>query len=322
MRNMKRCIVLLVVAALLATSCASTYTLSWKDGTYDNDRKEKDYWCAVGTGIDELHALGDACTVLETEITKLLGRGEDIPWVEVQVASGESGVIFSQDTGDAVFYAAVYNSEAARDGRIIRIGFKRADMEKALKRIYDGLHDDATSALKRYKSAGRYTFDRVVALQEAESLSKLADRSAKLLKLFTGKDHDSITAKILQTKQDLIADLYVRIDATDVNAPFKDRMVQAYASELRLLGFNVTEDHEDLTLKLSYDQQLSPKTKAPYAYVNYVMSYAVVFDGRTILSLVNNDRIAALTDEEALSKAERHAVMEAPKEFSTAFKEL
>lgn len=323
MKNMKICVVLSLVVMSLVCSCASTYKMSWIDGTYDDEYKEKDYWCATGRSVDESHALGAACSALEKEMNALLGNDVRTPSIDVQIATGESGVVFSPVTGDAVVYAKVLNRERVQDNTVVRIGFKRSDMEKALKKIQGDAYDDASYALKRYKNVGRNPLDRLAALQKAESRSLLADRSAKALRLFTGKNYGSVTEKIAQTMDGIVSDLKIRIDDSMVEAPFKASMVQSYGAQLKAMGFNVVDKKEDITLRLSYKQLLTEKVaSAPYAYVNYTLGYSMLFDGETILSFVENDRIAALTDNDALSKAERYATMESPQKFSASFQDL
>ncbi len=323
MKNIMRGTILLMTVAMLMSSCASTKTLSWVDGTYDNEYKEKDYWCATGLSVDETHALGNACSTLEKEMTALLGHDADTPSVDVEIATGNSGVVLSPTTGNFIVYASVFNSEKTPDNKtIVRIGVKRSDIEKSLKKMYGDTYDDASYALKHYKNVGKNPLDRIASLQNAERLSRQADRSAKLLKLFSGKNYDSVTEKIVQTRSGIISDLKIRIDASMIADGFRESMVQSYASELKALGFNVVDKKEDAVLKLSYKQLLTMKGSAPYAYVNYTLGYTVLYDGQTILSFVENERIAGLTDNDALSKAAHHATIEAPQKFSAAFQNL
>lgn len=305
---------------VLASSCASTKALAWMDGTYDSKHTQRDYWLAVGRSVDETHAIGSACATLEAEISALLGNKAGLPSLEVRMAEGNSGAVVSPTTGAAIFYASLYDSVSIDGQSVVRIGFRRSDMAKSLKKIHKDAYDDAAYELKNYKKAGKNPLDRMAALQKASRLSQLADRSGELLMLFTGKSFDSLTEKIASTKENIVSDLKVRIDSSAVDAPFKYAMIQAYAQQLQGLGFGVVEKKEDLVVKLSYKQLLTPKAGgAPYAYMNYTLAYSILSDSSVILSIVENERIAAVTDGDAKAKAERYATVEAPRKFAAAF---
>lgn len=53
--------------------------------------------------------------------------------------------------------------------------------------------------------------------------------------------------------------------------------------------------------------------------MNYTLAYSILSDSSVILSIVENERIAAVTDGDAKAKAERYATVEAPRKFAAAF---
>lgn len=307
----------ITLITLLFSSCKTSYNTAWQDGVYDKERGADAYWCAVGTGIDEMRAIGDAANKLQREIQAELGNDIDTPFVIVEPKTTRAGVVIT-DTDNITFkfFVNTYNSEQTKDGKtIVRIGFEKKEFEKQLEVAFDKFYSDAEYVYKHYKMEGKAPLVRIPMLQKAEKQSRLADQCAKLLKLFNGRNYNTYTALISTTIKEEASHLTIKVTADDVHTQYKDEMVAAVKSKLIALGYQVKEkaDHE---LKISYVQTLAPKTEGiPYSYIYYTFATELLYNKLTVISFSVTDRIAAINDSEAEAKARQLTVVEIPNQL-------
>lgn len=302
----------------------------WLGTLYDRTYDEATYLCAVGSGSTREKAVDAALSSL-SQVFNAQVRSETTVTALSTASTDTAGTVkFTEDTQlvdrgtvtsntDKIVGAEVVNTYVDRNAVVyVRVALHRQRTAS----LYEAEIGELSASMQKLRLRAMTTENPLVAYFALYDAYATALRQQSLLdqvQVLDKKTRKSMLPLYERELSDLASAISVAVKADGEEAT---KIEAAFAQTLTGLGFSVAGDEEAATATLSIDYSATPvpMENSPYKYARYTLSVSLMASDLTVLSYQKADRIAALSDQEAMAKAVNEACKEASGGFVQALR--
>jgi hypothetical protein len=303
---------------------------SWLHDLYDRDYDANTYLCAVGSGSTREKAVDTAFSTLSQVFNAKVRSETTVTSVSTASTDTMGTVSFTEDSTlldrgtvgsatDKIVGAEVVNTYVDANATVyVRVALHR--MRTAA--LYESEMTELDLSIARLRLKAQTEENLLVsyfALREAYDLAVRRQMLVDQLQVLDGTLRPSTLTLVERQLHDLASSISVSIEAEDDSGDgrYAPSIASEFSGILTGYGFSVVPEGTAATATLSLRYSVRPVVmeNSPYRYARYELAAVLSAAGQDLLSYRKADRMAALSEGEALAKALRAACGEGALEF-------
>lgn len=308
---------------LLLCGCVGTTTdgrPAWVTSPYDRQYDEKTYLCAVGSGTTREQAVNAAFSSLsqifhadvESNLSYLTTSSvvqegsEDERYLTSDFMIAQGGI--ATKTQDIVGVQVVNTWIDEQQNIWVRVALHRKTAAQGYQEEMEVLENDI-ARLRTEASSAKGPLQAYASLHKAFKAALHHWRLGRQVSVLTGKTQKSYLEVVKEELDNASRRVSLSVDV-HASTPYeqelaREQLESAFASLCAQYGFTVTTDKMQEKARLAVTYTAVPLTyeNSPYAYARYELSVQLHEGGNVIVSYQTSERVAALTEGEALQKA-------------------
>jgi hypothetical protein len=307
---------------------------SWINQLYDRKYNENTYLCAVGSGSSREKAVDAAFSTLSQVFNSKVRSVTTVSSLSTASTDAFGSVTFTDssemlDQGtvssstDKIIGAEVVNTYIDENARVyVRVALHRSRTAE----LYKDEIGELSSSISQLKGQSQLSSDSLSAYFTLQKAYILAQRQQALLdqvEILDKKQYASTLPALERQLTTLASSIKLAVLVTVATSEdqlkelSRQTLTASFSQSLQSLGFKVVSEETETTAFLEILFKLEPVILegSPYQYARYEMTAQLKGSNRILLSYQDSDRVAALSTQEALSKALKQASSESVKGF-------
>lgn len=325
----KKPLLLIILSLFLLTGCLSQTSYqqepAWINNLYDNLYPEANYLCAVGSASDRVNAINAAFSSLSqtfnAKVDSLVrSYSESYNLNETYFYDSEALIdqLSVSSQAEVIIGAQVVNSYVDKNNlHWVRIAI---DRKKAVALYLEKMekYEEEINRIRRVASLAssplEHYFKLLPALQVALKHRNLADQAQVL----SGKSQKQILWQLQNQLDELSSSIALKVEIEQsLDKETEKELKSAFASLLDDWGFRIKED--GTAVVVAYKTYRVDALQSPYRQIRWSISVTFKEGSLTLATLHKEGRETALTENDALRRALKAALLSVEKEMATAF---